>query len=225
MVKRALLCGLLVLPLCGIVPIAQAQQVSIPAGTTLHCRLTQTITTQANHRGDSFTATVSEPIMVDGREVIPFGAKVEGRISWLERPGRIRGVGQVRLTPETLVMPDGSSVPLSAMLSTVYGAEGAKVKGEEGSVRGPSSRLRDLEEVGAGVGGGGLLGTIFGGLHGAVIGGAIGGTAGLVDTLRKRGPDLALPAGTQLNYQLTRDLVVNTAAAEKFPGPGAKGSR
>ncbi|HLY60841.1 MAG TPA: hypothetical protein VKV95_08845 [Terriglobia bacterium] len=31
---------------------------------------------------------------------------------------------------------------------------------------------------------------------------------GFLDTMRKRGPDLALPTGTQMNYQLTRDLDV-----------------
>lgn len=222
MVKRALLCALLS---AFAVASALAEQASVPAGTTLHCRLAQTITTQSNHRGDPFTATVSEPLIIDGREAIPVGARIEGRISWMQRPGRIRGVGEVRLTPEKVVMPDGSSAPLSAILSTVYGAEGAKVKGEEGGVKGSNSRMRDLEEVGAGMGGGGLVGTLFGGLHGAVIGGVIGGAAGLVDTLRRRGPDLALPAGTQLNYQLTRELVIQSQSAEKMPGPGVKGSR
>jgi hypothetical protein len=37
---------------------------------------------------------------------------------------------------------------------------------------------------------------------------AVGGTVGLVDRMVKRGPDLTLPAGTLLDYQLTRDLVI-----------------
>ena len=53
-----------------------------------------------------------------------------------------------------------------------------------------------------------LRGTLFGGFHGAVIGGAIGGGVALADTLRKRGPDLTLPTGTELNYQLTRELAI-----------------
>jgi hypothetical protein len=65
------------------------------------------------------------------------------------------------------------------------------------------------------MGGGGLLGTIIGGFHGAVIGGVIGGAAGLSDTFRRRGKDLTLPTGTQLNYQLTRELVVNSQVAPR----------
>ncbi len=210
MVKRVMLSvGLLVLS----VSFARAEKNTVPAGSVLHCRLTQTLTTHLNAQGDPFTATVSEPVMIDGHEVIPVGAKIEGRIAQVQRPGRIRGVGEMRLAAEKVVMPDGTSYPLSAILAAVYGAEGAKVKGEEGGVKGPNSRLRTLEEVGAGMGGGGFIGTIFGGFTGTMVGGAIGGAAGFVDTMRKRGPDLALPSGTQLNYQLTRDLVVEPEVA------------
>jgi hypothetical protein len=210
MVKRVVLSiALLVFS----ISLARAEKNTIPAGSLLHCRLTQTLSTHMNAVGDPFTAVVSEPVMIDGHEAIPVGAKLEGRISEMQRPGRVRGVGQMRLTVEKVVMPDGASFPLSAILATVYGAEGAKVAGEEGGVKGPNGRLKALEQVGAGMGGGGLIGTIFGGFTGTVVGGAIGGTAGWLNTVRKRGPDLALPSGTQLNYQLTRDLVVEPQMA------------
>lgn len=201
--------------LLSCISLARAEKITIPAGSTLHCRLTQTITTQLNFQGDRFTAAVSEPLTIGGHDVVPAGARIEGRIAQMQRPGRIKGAGEMRLTVDKLVMPDGATLPLSAILTTVYGAEGAKVKGEEGGVQGPNGRLKDLQEIGAGMGGGGFLGTVIGGFHGAVIGGAIGGAAGLVDTLRKRGPDLNLPAGTQLNYQLTRELVIESQVAEK----------
>lgn len=219
MVKRVLLSvGLLVLG----VSFARAAKNSIPAGSVLQCRLTQTLSTRLNAQGDAFTANVSEPVVIDGREVIPAGARIEGRIGQIQRPGRIRGVGEMRLWAEKVVMPDGASYTLSAILAAVYGTE-AKVHGEEGGLKGPNSRLRTVEEVGAGVGGGGLVGTIFGGFTGTIVGGAIGGAAGFLDTMRKRGPDLALPAGTQLNFQLTRELEVQSeVATERINRTGAK---
>lgn len=203
MVKRAFLsAGLAVLCLS----FAKAQEISVPAGVTIHCRLSQTITTQSNAQGDPFSARVSEPLMIDGREAIPVGATIQGRISALVRPGHFRGVGEMLLTAETITFPDGRSLPLYAVLVTTYGSEGAKVSGDEGVIEGPSSKFKTLEEVSAGAGAGGALGTLIGGLHGTVVGGVIGGVAGLADTLRRRGQDLTLPTGTQLNYQLSRAL-------------------
>ena len=114
----------------------------------------------------------------------------------------------MRLSLEKITFPDGHSYTLNAVLLSAYGAEGTRVVGQEGNVKGPGSKLRDLEEIGIGMGGGGFLGTVIGGFHGAVIGGAIGGGAALVDTFRRRGKELTIPAGTQLNYQLTRALEV-----------------
>ncbi len=205
MVKQALLSAFVALSMAAL---ARGEHYAIPAGTTLHCRLTQTLSTKMNHKGDIFSATITEPLMVNGSEVIPVGSTLEGRIAWLDRPGRVRGVGEMRLSAEKITSPNGRSFPINAVLLAAYGAEGAKVAGTEGMVKGPSSRLRELEEVGIGMGGGGFLGTLIGGLHGAVVGGAVGGVAGFVDSLRRGGKDLTLPTGTELRYQLTSDLSI-----------------
>lgn len=189
--------------------VAQAVTYTIPAGTVLHCRLTRTLSTKLNSQGDLFTATVSEPLVINGKEIIPAGATLQGHVSSIARPGRIRGVGKMQLAAEKIFLRNGTAYSISSVLLTVYGAEGAKVTGDEGMLQGPSSRKRDLKEVGIGLGGGGLLGTVFGGLHGTLVGGAVGGVAGFVDSLRRRGKDLTLPTGTQLNYEFTRPLMIS----------------
>jgi hypothetical protein len=208
MVKRALLAVLLVVfgvSLAQAESLARGEKISIPAGTMLHCRVTQTLTTKLNFQGDLFTASVSEPVMIDGREAIPYGATLEGRIARMERPGRIKGVGQMRLALERVTFPDGRSFPLSAILTTAYGAEKVKVVGSEGTLKGPSSRANDVKEIFGGTVAGGLIGWIF---QEPWVGATVGGTVGLVDRLRRRGKDLTIPSGTQLNYQLTRALEI-----------------
>jgi hypothetical protein len=224
MVKRALLAAFLTL--AGIFPAyaetpAKGEPLSVPAGTTLHCRVTATLTTKLNYQGDAFTLTISEPVLADGREVIPVGSTLQGRIAQMDRPGRIRGVGQMRLTVEQITFPNGRKAPLSAALLTAYGADNVKVVGSEGLVKGPSSRPPDLEEIGAGTTGGTLLGLIFG--H-PFIGAAFGATATTVDRLRRRGKDLTLPAGTQLNYQLTRALEISPDAPQASVANQARGA-
>jgi hypothetical protein len=212
MVKRALLA--VILALAGIslayaeTPV-QTEPLSVPAGTMLHCRITQTLTTKLNFQGDAFTLNVSEPVSINGRVAIPAGAMLAGRITHMERPGRIKGVGQMRLSVEQITLPDGRTFPLGATLMTAYGVDHDKVVGNEGLVKGPSSRVADFEEIGAGTAGGTLVGLMC--LH-PVIGATVGLTATTVDRMRRRGKDLTLPVGTQLNYQLTRELAITRNA-------------
>jgi len=182
---------------------------SVPAGTLLHCRNNQTLTTKLNKQGDSFTINISEPVSANGHVVIPVGSSIFGRIMVMERPGRIKGVGQMLLTVQQITLPDGRTFPLAATLVTVYGAEHVKVVGDEGLVKGPNSHGPDIEEIGAGTVGGTLLGLIF--AH-PFVGATVGATATTVDRMRRRGKDLTIPIGTQLNYQLTRELAITHAA-------------
>ena len=72
MVKRAALCALLAIAV--VASLAQAETYSVSAGTTLRCRLAQTLSTKLNFQNDPFTATVTEPLTIGGREIIPVGS-------------------------------------------------------------------------------------------------------------------------------------------------------
>lgn len=185
--------------------VARAQSYIVPAGSTLHCRLNQPLSTQLNFQSDPFTATVTEPLIITGRTAIPAGSTVVGHVARLKRPGRVKGVGQMRLWAEKVRLPDGRSFPLNAILVRANGVKGVKVFGEEGGIRGPSSRRKSIEEIGGLAAGGTVVGLLF--AH-PVVGMALGGSAGFLDRMRRRGQDLTLPSGTQLDYQLIRELVI-----------------
>jgi hypothetical protein len=130
---------------------------AIPAGSALHVRLSTTLSTRTIQNGDPFTGQVTEPIINSGQEVVPAGSTVEGRVSFVKAPGRAKGVAEMRLTPETITTPKGIQFSISAGLEDAQGAEGAKVKGEEGTVKGPGKNKKGgaIETgVGAGVGAG-----------------------------------------------------------------------
>jgi hypothetical protein len=213
MVKRAVLVASLVILSAWA---GMAASVTVPPGTVLNCRLSQTLSTALNSQGQLFAATLAEPLIVNGTQIVPAGATIRGRIGSLRRPGHIKGVGKMLLVPETLAFPNGQTFTMSAVLLHAYGAPGARITNPEGVVRGPDARMRDLKEVGIGIGGGGLLGTMFGGFHGTFVGGLIGGAAGLMDSFRRRGPDLTLPRGTELKFQLSRQLVVTRAGVAEY---------
>jgi hypothetical protein len=220
MVKRALLATFFTACM-GTVGWAAAQ--AIPAGTILNCRLSQPLSTKLDSRGQGFSAAVSEPLVANGVQIIPYGATISGRISSLRPPGRILGAAAMVLTPETIAMPDGRTYPLSAVLVTAYGAPGTRVVDAEGTLQGPSGRWGQVKEIGLGMGGGGFLGALLGGAHGAVLGLAIGGAAGFVDRIRRGVPNLSLPSGTELKFQLSRALAIskvteyNLSSASRYP--------
>ena len=205
MVKRAFLVASLVILSAWA---GMAATLTVPPGTVLDTKLSQTLSTALNTQGQLFAAVLSEPVVVNGNQIVPAGATIRGRIAVLSRPGRIKGAGKMLLVPETLAFPNGQTFTINAVLLHAYGAPGARIANAEGVIQGPTGRMRDVKEVGIGIGGGGLLGTMIGGAHGAFIGGLIGGTAGLVDSFRRRGPDLMLPSGTELKFELNRELAV-----------------
>ena len=75
--------------------------------------------------------------------------------------------------------------------------------------------------MGAGTAGGTLLGLLF--AH-PIVGATLGLTAATADRLRRRGKDLTLPAGTELNYQLTRDLSLAGNASQATVANPAHGA-
>ncbi|MGO9270925.1 MAG: hypothetical protein ACLQOO_11830 [Terriglobia bacterium] len=203
MVKCALF-SLLVFAWAAALAPAQNPAPALPTGVTLQCRLDRNLSTRGSRQGDSFTATVSQPVALNGQTLIPAGATLKGYIAYLVQPGRIHGVGEMRLAPENITLPDGRTLPLNAVLYSVVGVAHTRVVGSEGTVKGPSSWKKTTIEVGGLAAGGGLVGAVA--FAHPVLGLVVGGTGGFVDHAVRRGTDLSLPQGTQLNYQLTRDL-------------------
>jgi hypothetical protein len=65
-------------------PVAKASQpttmVTVPKGTVISATIGQTLATDKNKVGDTFAASLTTPIQVEGKTVIPKGAHVTGRI-------------------------------------------------------------------------------------------------------------------------------------------------
>ena len=54
--------------------------VTVPKGTAISATVGQTLATDKNKVGDTFAASLTSPIEIDGQTVIPRGAKVTGRV-------------------------------------------------------------------------------------------------------------------------------------------------
>ncbi len=184
--------------------------ISVPEGTPLKVNLQTTISTFSSKVGDPFQGKIVDPIVVDGKTVIPAGAVVEGRVTKLNEPRRISGKPTIGIFPEHVVLPDGQRLMLNAVLVDTN-ISGTDVN-EEGMFKGSGHDRRDQIEVAGGTGAGMLLGGLIGGGPGLLIGGAIGAGAASTHWLVQH-RSAVLPSGTLLMMELSRPMTMSTTAA------------
>jgi hypothetical protein len=182
-------------------------QTSLPTGTALKMKLETTLATFSNHSGDPFQARVTEPVVIDGKTVIPIGTTVQGRVTNISEPRRVSGKPTIALFPEALVMPNGDRLVLNATLVDTSVRRGTDVN-NEGQFKGAGHDGKDLTEIGMGTGGGMLIGGLAGGGKGLLIGGAIGAGVTVTHWLSKH-RSATLPAGSELVMELSRPMVMS----------------
>jgi hypothetical protein len=214
--KLTVLLGTLLL---AVVAAAQANP-AVPAGTALMVKLDTTLATFSNKAGDPFQGKVSQPVMLDGRIIIPAGATVEGRVTKVNEPRRISGKPTIALLPEAVIFPNGERYFLDATLVDTNLGRGSDVD-TEGRFKGSGFDKSEKLETAAGTAGGMLIGGLAGGPVGLVVGGAVGASATTVHWLVKHRSAI-LPAGTELTLELNRPLMVSGAAPTTAPAGGGQ---
>ncbi len=183
---------------------------SLPEGTALKVKLQNNIATFSSKSGDPFSGRVMEAVLLDGKAVIPVGAEVQGRVTRASGPRRIAGRPTIGIFPEAIILPSGERYMLNATLVDTSVRNGTDVN-DEGQFKGKGHDGKDLTEMGMGTGGGMLIGGLIGGGKGLLIGGAVGATATVAHWLGKHNSAM-LPAGTELDMELSRPLMMTSAA-------------
>jgi hypothetical protein len=209
------------------------EKVLIPAGSVLHMKLTTTLTSKTNKTGDPFAGQVTQPIIVDGKEVVPKYSQVLGHVAFVKPSKRIKGKALMRLVLDKVVTPDEDrAFLLPSSLDDSNNAPCAHTKDDEGTLEGcGKSKKAALEGAGiggaVGAGAGATVGLgheieceyygICGGSSmGADIGygAAIGAGTALLYSLLKHEKDIVLVQGTELTF-----IVNRTTLAKDLPPP------
>jgi hypothetical protein len=183
---------------------------SVPEGTPLKVKLQTTISTFSSKVGDPFQGKITDPVVIGGKTLIPAGSMVEGRVTKLSEPRRIKGKPTIGIFPEHIVLPDGQRFLLNAVLVDTD-ISGADVN-EEGQFKGSGHDRRDQIEVAGGTGAGMLIGGLIGGGPGLLIGGAVGASATTTHWLVQR-RSAVLPSGTEVMLELSRPMTMSHTAA------------
>jgi len=158
----------------------------IPSGTPLHVRVDEAIDTRRNRAGDQFSATLSEPIEVDGRTMVPEGTEFSGHVTTAAASGRLKGRAFIGLRLDSFRL-NGREYPVQTSSVERVSA---------------SHKKRNALLIGGGAGLGAAIGALAGGGKGALIGagaGAGAGTAGAAATGRRQ---VGIGAETPLRFTL-----------------------
>src|SRR5262245_61109365 len=175
-------------------PVSPAPEIyTVPAETEIPVRLIDSVSTETNKAGDTFLASLAEPLTVNGVVLFAKDASVQGKIVSLEQPGRVSGVASISLQLMEIQGKNGSSIPMQTELFS----ETAK-----------SQKKKDAAIIGAGAGIGTAIGAIAGGKKGALLGAIAGGGGGTGYVLATKGQQLKYPSETLMTFKLAEPLTV-----------------
>jgi hypothetical protein len=185
---------------------------ALPEGTVFKVRMLQDIDAGSTTANTPFRGTVAEDVMRNGKVVIPVGSEVRGRVVYAAAGNRLNGGSVIHLRPDEFVLPDGTRYHMHAQVIDTVGSD-TRVKGE-GNIAANEHGKRTLAEVGAGAGGGAIIGAAVGGGVGAVVGTAVGAGVMTAHWLRTNW-SANLPAQSTVIFSLTDPMFLNPVQDQK----------
>jgi hypothetical protein len=182
-------------------------ELTMKSGAYVTVRLNDGLSTDRNQQGDPFSATLEQPIVVDGIVVANRGQTVYGRVAGVEKQKTDRP-SKIALQLTSLTLADGTQTPITSQLVGRQGGRtpaGAQV-----------GTVATTTAVGAGIGAVAAWGT------GAAIGAGAGAAAGIIGVLLTRNHPTVVYPETALTFQITSPVGISTVRAPqafRYVGP------
>lgn len=172
---------------------------TIPMGTYITVDITDRLSSDRSKPGDSVTAVLRQPIVVDGWVVARAGQPVIGRVVAAHKAGRVQGKSELAIELGELVLVDGQQVPIRTQLI---------------QQQGNSSTGRDFAAIAATTALGALIGAGIDGGEGAAIGAGIGAGAGTAGVLATPGDPTRIRSEQVLAFRLDDPVTISTVRAQ-----------
>ena len=169
--------------------------ITIPAGKVIFIRLNEPLSSDHSHAGEGFTASLDQPIVVNGWVVARRGETVVGTVTSAKKAGRVKGVSQLGLELTDLTVVDGQQLPLVTELWN----------GSAGTSHGT-----DAAAIATTTGVGTIIGAAANGGEGAGIGAGAGAAAGIAAVLLTRGKPTVLGPEARLSFRIKEPVTIST---------------
>lgn len=174
----------------------------LAAGTWITIRVNETLSSDHNRAGEAFTATLAQPLIVDGWVVSRRGQTVGGRVAEARKAGRVKGTSRLGIELTEIGLADGQQVPVRTQLIEYAGG---------------TSQGRDAAAVGTAVGVGAAVGAAADGGFGAGIGAIAGAAASTIGVLATRGRATEVFPETALTFRILDPVTISTGrSAQAF---------
>ena len=162
---------------------AYATAATIPSGSHAVVRLNTSLSSATAHTGESWSGTLTHDIVEHGKVVARAGAPVRGKVTYVNRSGRLHKPGALtlRLT--------------SINRETVYSSRITR--------EGKSHTKGNVVKIGGGAAAGALIGGLAGGGKGAAIGTVAGAGAGTGVAAATGKEEVRIPAESVLTFTIT----------------------
>jgi hypothetical protein len=167
--------------------------VTLEPGTVINVRLSEALSSDKNVKGDTFFATLDQPLVAGGFAIAERGARAEGHVVNAVPGGRGGATADLTVSLTKIDTSDGQQVAIETT--------GFDKKGE-------SSGGENAAKVGGGAVLGAIIGAAVGGGRGAGIGAAAGGAAGAGGVLLTHGRAATLPTETRLTFRLQQAVTI-----------------
>jgi hypothetical protein len=171
-------------------PTPVPQAIVLPAGTSIVVRTTNAISSESSKPGQTFEASLAQPVVIGGATVLPAGAAATGKIVQSASAGRVKGEGTLSLALTSLQVKGRAYNVVTDPLTQTAKSRGG----------------RSAKMIGGGAGAGALIGGIAGGGKGAAIGALAGGAAGTAGATMTGKRDVEVPAEAVLSFRLSAPL-------------------
>ncbi len=186
------------------------QMVTVPAGTDLAVRTTESLETGKTQSNDTFHGVLASSLVLNGLTVLPRGASVSGVVLDAKDATHFKGQSELSLGLQQVQTRDQT---LQISTSPVV---------RQGKARGKNTAVK--------AGGGALLGTLIGALagggRGALVGAAAGAGVGAGANAVTRGEQVQIPSESVLHFTLSEPVTVKvtTMPGSKWNAQGNSGS-
>lgn len=166
--------------------------VEISAGTNIVVRIIDAIDSEKAVTGQTYRASIDQPISVGDDVVIPRGADAMVKLVESKEAGKLTGRAELTIALQSVTV-DGRSIPINTQNIT-----------QESDARGK----RTATKAGGGAVLGAIIGGIAGGAGGAAAGAAAGGAAGAGVEAISKGPKVKIPSETRLTFVLDNPVTI-----------------